>query len=208
MYGFFIDFDNNGRADFVVVIEEPTGKSSLVSYYNNFARDSYYISAAIYTSYSNAFGSQVYGASARGIYTTLSDKKYAFVANQITRTSFCNLQPPVAEYVIGRSNNYIEDFTVTYHNQEYNEFGEKIRLNVEQAAWSPIIPNSNLLIEINEPSSIDWTIQLLINPTDSFLLVGIILSLILILIGGIIIYIHLKEKKEDEESRNPQLDFF
>ena len=138
----------------------------------------------------------------------MSDTKYPFVANQITRTSFAALEPPTAIYVIGRSNNYIEDFTLTYYTQDYNSNDQPTALNVQSTSWSPIIPNSNLFIGIYDGSSSKWVIQLLINPTDSFLLVGMVLSLILIIIGIIIIYIHMKEKKEDEESRNPQLDFF
>lgn len=207
-YGFLIDLDNNGRQDFVLVTLGSNKTTELLGFYNNFARDSYYITAATYTSGSDAYGSKVYGASYRGVFTTLSDNKQPFVAHQMTRSAFTALESPIGMYVIGRSNNYIEDFTLTYPIQKYDDSGAKTSLSVESFSWTPIIPNSHLLIDINNKFSSGWNIRLLINPTDSFLLVGIILSLILIVIGGVIIYIHMKEKKEDEESRNPQLDFF
>lgn len=207
-YGIFLDFDDNGREDFIIVYQDATGKAAIVTFYNNYSKDSYYISSSVYTAGSGNFGSHVYGVCVRGIYTTLSDSKYPFVANQITRTSFGALEPPNAVYVIGRSNNYIEDFTLTYYIQEYGANNEPTGLKVQQTSWSPIIPNSNLFIGIYDGYSTKWAIQLLINPTDSFLLVGMVLTIILIVIGIVIIYIHMKEKKEDEESRNPQLDFF
>ena len=208
MYCFVLDFDDNGRMDFVIVERGINGTTTLRTFYNNYSRDSYYLTAATFTGGEESFGSKPYGVSYRGIFTTLSDKKQPFVTHQLTRTSFAALQSPIATYVIGRSNNYIEDFTLTYPIQNYNADGSKSSLTVETFEWSPIIPNSHLLISIHGLFASNWNIQLLINPTDSFLLVGIILSLILIVIGGIIIYIHMKEKKEDEETRNPQLDFF
>jgi integrin alpha FG-GAP repeat containing protein 1 len=208
MYAFFVDFDDNGKIDFVVVKLGDSQTSVLKTYYNNFSRDSYYITATSYTTSSSSYGSKLFAASYRGIFTTLNDKQKVFVAHQITRTAYGALEQPIAMYVIGRSNNYIEDFTLSYPIQIYSDNGARKELSVESNSWSPIIPNSHLLIDINEKSSSNWNIRLLINPADSFLLVGIILSLILIIIGGIIIYIHMKEKKEDEEFRNPQLDFF
>lgn len=212
MYGFFIDFDDNGRQDFILVATDENKTTTLLTFYNNYSRDSYYLTASAHTSniYSSGetYGSKVYGVSFRGIFTTLNDNKHPFVTHQITRTSHGALESPVGIYVIGRSNNYIEDFTLTYPIQKYSSSGAKTSLSVERFSWTPIIPNSHLIIDISEKLSSSWNIKLLINPTDSFLLVGIILSLILVIIGGIIIYIHMKEKKEDEESRNPQLDFF
>ena len=208
LYGFLIDFDDNGRMDIVLVATGTDGTTNLLSFYNNFARDSYYITATSYTTSSKAFGSKVYGASFRGIYTTLSDTNRAFVSAQLIRTTCGALESPVATFAIGRSNNYIEDFTATYPIQKYTKAGGKERLSVESRSWTPIIPNSHLLIDLSSKYGSQWGIKLLINPTDSFILVGFILTLILGIIGGIIIYLHVQEKKEDEESRNPQLDFF
>lgn len=208
IYGFVMDFDDNGRLDFVIIKRSADGISALQAFYNNYSRDSYYVTASTYTNSDSSYGFKGFGVSARGVYTTLSDNKQVFVSEQLTRSSYGALQNSLASYAIGRSNNYIEDFTVAYHNQKINDKDEKYSLEVEKKSWSPIIPNSHLLIDIHEMSSSSWGIKLLINPTDSFILVGVILTLILILIGGLIIYIHLKEKKEDEQSRNPQLDFF
>jgi hypothetical protein len=208
MYSFLVDFDDNGRMDIVIVAMGDDGTSVLLSYYNNFARDSYYITAITYTTSDDSYGSKVYGINYRGVYTTLHDKNQAFMATQLSRTSYGSLESPVASYAIGRSNNYIEEFTLEYPIQKFNSDGSKDKLQIESKVWTPIIPNSHLLIDIHDKSASKWSIKLLINPTDSFLLVGIILSFILCIIGGIIVYIHMKEKKEDEESRNPGLDFF
>ena len=205
-YGFVMDFDDDGRIDFVVIERYGNKKTSIASFYNNFSRDSYYVSASIFTHSPNSYGFKPFGVFCRGVYTSLSDHKSVFVSSQLTRTSYTALQNPVATYAIGRSNNFIEDFTVSYPHQ-IDDRVNKPSVKVERRNWSPIIPNSNLLIGINQLESIKWTIQLLINPTQSFLLIGITLTVILMVIGGVIIYIHIKEKREDEESRNPNLDF-
>jgi len=207
-YGFLMDFDNDGVSDFVVITEDEEGNSSVLAFYNNYSRDSYYISASTYTHSTSSYGDKVHGINYRGIYTSLSDHKHAFMSQQLTRTSYAALQDTMGSYAIGRSNNYIEDFTLSYHHQKVDSDGEKSSLEIEKKVWTPIIPNSYLLIDIHDLDSGDWKIKLLINPTDSFLLVGIIVSLILTIMGGFIIYMHMQEKKEDKQHRNPNLDFF
>eukprot|EP00344_Euplotes_crassus_P011234 CAMPEP_0196995026 /NCGR_PEP_ID=MMETSP1380-20130617/1219_1 /TAXON_ID=5936 /ORGANISM="Euplotes crassus, Strain CT5" /LENGTH=642 /DNA_ID=CAMNT_0042410577 /DNA_START=126 /DNA_END=2055 /DNA_ORIENTATION=+ len=208
LYAFFLDFDDNGREDIILVGMGTSGKTVARAFYNNYARDSYYITATSYTSSSSSFGSKVYGSTYRGIYTTLQDSNKVFVSFQNVRNSYGALEAPVATFAIGRSNNYIEDFTATYPIQKYTKAGGKDKLSVEVNTWTPIIPNSHLLVDLSAKTANKWGIKLLINPTDSFILVGIILTLILIIIGGIIIYIHRQEKKEDDKERNPGLDFF
>lgn len=208
MYIFLLDYDDNGRMDIGIVAIGDSNTTVLLAFYNNYAKDSYYVTAITYTQSGDSYGSKVYGVNYRGVYTTLHDSNKVFAINQLSRTAFGSLESPVAYYAIGRSNNYIEDFTLTYPIQKYTNEGSQDKLSVESRVWTPIIPNSHLMIDIHEKSDSNWSIQLLINPTDSFLLVGIILTFILMIIAGILVYIHIKEKKEDEESRNPQLDFF
>lgn len=74
MYGFFFDFDENGRNDFVVVYSDSNGKSTIKTFYNHYSRDSYFMIASVYTASSSLYGSKVYGASTRGLYTSLKDK--------------------------------------------------------------------------------------------------------------------------------------
>ena len=207
-YAFAMDFDDNGRLDFVVVSKYSNGSTGIQPFYNNYSRDSYYVTSTAYTHHSSSYGIKPHGVFCRGIYTTLSDTKHVFVSQQLIRTSYGALEDPVAKFAIGRSNNYIEDFTLTYPSQKLNSAGDKVSLTANRNSWTPIIPNSNLLIRIESEYTSGWGIRLLINPTDSFILVGVILVLLLIIIGVVIVYIHLKEKKEDEEARNPQLDFF
>ena len=66
-YGFFLDFDDNGRADFIIVYQDKNGKAALATFYNNYSKDSYYISSSTFTSSSGSFGSKVYGVWTRGV---------------------------------------------------------------------------------------------------------------------------------------------
>lgn len=73
---------------------------------------------------------------------------------------------------MGRTNNYVEDFTVGYSGKQ-------------TYTWTPIIPNSRLIIT---PTGSDWKLGVYVNPNTKIRDVIIITVVILILIGiGIII---------------------
>ena len=200
-----MDFDHNARNDIVLVTKDENNKTSLASFYNNYNEDSYYVSASIHTTSSSAYGQKVYGVNCRAIYTSLSDDGHTFTSQQLTRSSYGALEEGIAVYEIGRSNNFVEDFTVTYQDQKINSAEVPYCLSVRSRSWTPIIPNSQLIIDIHKLD--DWEITLLVNPNEKFLLVGVVITLLLIGTGAVIIWMRIKEKREDEKERNPLLNF-
>ena len=103
--------------------------------------------------------------------------------------SHTRLQLPYVLFGLGRINNYIEDFTagITRPTSWYN-------------SWSPIIPNSQLIITPPVAKN-DWKIEIYINPTKAMALIIISTLIVLFIIGLVIIIFHIKEKEQDRKDR-------
>lgn len=61
----------------------------------------------------NNYGSVDLGSSFRAVITSLDEVKFTMIATQLPTQSGFNLQSPMVQMSVGRSNNYIEDFTVS-----------------------------------------------------------------------------------------------
>ena len=110
---------------------------------------------------------------------------------------------------IGRSNGFIQTFTCALalsvrkylHNLVY-------RTKNPLREWSPIIPNSQLIVQAAVTEADDWTLELFVSPTKQLYLIILTLvgALILILIG--IIIIHAKEQKQDKKLQQSAFSYF
>ena len=104
---------------------------------------------------------------------------------------------PYSYLGVGRSNNYVESFTAAY-----SVAGERsIRV------WTPIIPNSQLIIFAPEMDTTNWTLELFINPTSSLALIVIACGICLFIIGVVIIILHIGEKKDDKKKISKAIQF-
>ncbi len=74
--------------------------------------------------------------------TNIDGDKTISLLNQKYQWNYGSLQLPFVTIGLGRTNNYIEDLTVGYSG-----------INLKQA-WTPIIPNSQLVVKPNIGS--DW----------------------------------------------------
>lgn len=89
---------------------------------------------------------------------------------------------------LGRINNYIEDFNLGVAKK-----------GSWSNSWSPIIPNSQLLISVNDNDTTQWNIEIFINPTETLWIICLCTIAVLIILGGFIVYFHWQEKKEDRK---------
>jgi len=143
------------------------------------------------------FGSAMAGATFRYIVTTLDDQKYVRVASQAPQTSYNSLELPYTHNGIGRSNNYLESFNVAYsHHDNQNQ----VRV------FTPIIPNSQLIITANDIDAKSWNLELFISPMEYLIVIVFAASAVLVISGVVIIILHWQEKKEDNNNRL-QIDF-
>lgn len=67
--------------------------------------------------------------------------------------------------------------------------------------WTPIIPNSQLIVYPISNSASKWKIGIYIQPTTAVIVVIVVTSIILIILACIILYYHKKEKDEDKSAR-------
>ena len=108
------------------------------------------------------------------------------------------LQIPYAYIGVGRSNNYVESFTAAY------SIGGTRSIRV----WTPIIPNSHLIVFSPDLNVNNWTLELFINPTSSLALIVISCIICLVLIGIVVIVLHVGEKSEDNRNKEKVIDYF
>jgi len=108
------------------------------------------------------------------------------------------MQMPYSYLGVGRSNNYVESF-----NAATSIRGERaIRV------WTPIIPNSQLIIFAQEKETVLWGLELFINPTSSLAIIVIACLICLIIIGVVIIILHIGEKQEDKRNKQKAFNYF
>lgn len=74
--------------------------------------------------------------------------------------------------------------------------------------WTPIIPNSQLIVFANGASVNDWGLELFISPTKQLYIIVLCCAVSLLAIGIAIITLHCREKQEDRKKREQHFDFF
>ncbi len=100
---------------------------------------------------------------------------------------------PFSQIGIGRSNNFIESFTVS------NFVNGTRSLRV----WTPIIPKSVLFIVTgdNGQEAETWSLDVLIKPSEKMIMIILVDSVFLLVLGLIIIVLHMVEKAEDRREK-------
>ena len=124
--------------------------------------------------------------------TELDMNRVQFHSTQSPTSAYNRLARPYNIYGIGRTNSYIEELYVALPRREDNS-----------KVWSPIIPNSYLIISPNDSDPEQWFLELFASPTDKIGLIIIISVGCLIIIGSIVLWRYNKERKED--SRENQI---
>jgi len=154
----FIDIDEDGRLD-LLLQKTTNGKPEIVILYNNIVSDSFFLKALAVNSKlsknNNFYGNNGIGTSYRFVVTDLDDNKYVSVGAQTYQSGYMSLQLPYSFLGIGRSNNYVENFYAA------------CSVNGKRAVrmWTPIIPNSQLIIFVGDAMVENWGLELFINPT-------------------------------------------
>ncbi len=138
------------------------------------------------------------GPSFRCVGTDLSDNKHVLIGSQQFQQSYNALLMPYAYIGVGRSNNYVENF----HTALATTSKRSVR------SWTPIIPNSQLIIQATEANEKNWNLELFINPTDMLPLIVVACLVCLVLIGIVIIVFHVKEKQEDRRNKAKAFNYF
>ena len=165
--------------------------------YNNYVRDTFFIKALMLNSY-KSYGDVVIGPSFRAVITDLNDEKKVVIGSQLTQSSYHSLQLPYAYVGVGRSNNYVEQFTAGY----------SVAGNRAIRPWSPIIPNSQLIVQAGSSNTNMCNLELFVSPTSALPMIIIACAICLVIIGVIICVLYYREKMDDRRERNTIISYF
>lgn len=116
-------------------------------------------------------------------------------------TSGTRLQLPYTFFGLGRTNNYIENFVMAVAK---NGSGSEDW----SFMWTPIIPNSQLIIAANDVLTRKWDIDIFISPTEALFKICISTVAVLVVLGAFIMYFHWQEKKEDRKENEQSYSIF
>jgi len=148
--------------------------------YNNIDRTAFFLKARMISD--SKVGTPVSEASYRCVLTDLNDVKFVAVSGSSGQTAYHSLNTPYSHVGIGRSNNFIEQFTVSNFVN-----GKRVLRQ-----WSPIIPKSILFVVSNlSGEESKWSLDLLSKPSDKIPVVLIVDGLFLLILGLVIIVLHL-----------------
>ena len=171
-------------------------KYGLKAYFNYLNKENYFLKASGKKDGKNK-GDAIIGSSFQAIKTEINGYKHPFIANQLTSVTNARLQVPYIFVGLGRINNYIEN--LNFGVAKKGSWSRK---------WSPIIPNSQLMITPSDIDPENWTIEIFINPTEALWIIILSTIVVLIILGIAIIYFHAKEKREDKEDQENAYEIF
>lgn len=171
--------------------------------YNNIVTDAFFLKAMTLNTEPEGndsaqyFGDVCIGCNYRMVVTDLQDRKFILLGNQAFQATYSSLMLPYAFLGVGRSNNYIE----------YLYVASSVEGHKSERMWTPIIPNSQLIVFADSHVVDNWALELFISPTQQLYLIVASCCLALIVIGIVIIVLHCKEKQEDKRKRDTNFDF-
>eukprot|EP01118_Nematostelium_gracile_P010163 TRINITY_DN3480_c0_g1_i1.p1 TRINITY_DN3480_c0_g1~~TRINITY_DN3480_c0_g1_i1.p1 ORF type:complete len:400 (+),score=115.25 TRINITY_DN3480_c0_g1_i1:526-1725(+) len=191
----FVDLDEDGALDIIVLATGKDGQQELVPVYNNFFNDAYFLKAMGVNGQRGLTSEKAYGVNLPGAvikYTvsSLAGAKTVVQGVQLSQSGNLALQTPYQLFGLGRASNYIEEI---YLGVSYKSD------SVHYHMWSGVIPNSQLVAIPYKPNSPeDWTLDLFIRSSGIVLWVVVAEVSCLIATGGAIAFFTWKEKKEDK----------
>jgi integrin alpha FG-GAP repeat containing protein 1 len=157
-------------------------KPQIKAYFNYLNKENYFLKSAG-KSHSKSSGDPCIGCSFQALKTDLQGDRHPIVSSQSYGMSLTRLALPYSFFGLDRTNNYIENFN----------FGVA-KTKDWSHQWSPIIPNSQLLLSANNQNPEKWGIEIFINPTEALWIIIVSTVLVLILLGSCIVFYHWKEK--------------
>jgi integrin alpha FG-GAP repeat containing protein 1 len=144
-YSSFLDLDENGQLD-LIIVTKTENSYEILGYYNNYIYDVFFLKS-VTLSVKDFFVTNELGANYRYIITNLSGSRRMDVSYQGIQTSDLYLNLPYSFIGIGRSNNYIENFHVISNTHAPGQENYKL--------FTPIIPNSQLIISKQLSTDVD-----------------------------------------------------
>lgn len=202
--GLFFDINEAGTLSFIL----PSNYNNNYFFFN-YKRNIYFIKSKLMNDLDDFYDVN-FGASYRYIVTDKKGDRHMDVGFQLAQTSDMNIPVPYTIMGLDDTNNYVEYFqtisgnilnnSIKFERSEEDNFKEN----------SPIIPNTQMMISkyYNKKKKIEWNVDLIVQPMEQIWLFLLIVIIVLLIVLGFIIYLHLKEVKEEQKETNKFKSWF
>ena len=194
--GLFFDIDEAGTLSMIL----STNKNKNFFFYN-YRRNVYFIKSKLMNDKDYYYDVNL-GASFRYIVTDKDGDRRMDVSFQMAQTSDMNIPLPYSLIGLDDTNNYVEYFESESGNILKGKGVEFEKSDEEDYKGnSPIIPNTQMMISkyYSGEKTIEWNVDLIVQPMEQIWLFFIIVVIVLLIVLGIIIYLHIKEVKEEQK---------
>ena len=202
-------FDINESGSLGLIVKDESGNNH---FFFNFRKNTYFVKAKLMNYKDVKFYSDAnIGASFRYIVTDQSGARHMDISSQLAQTSDMNIPLPYSLSGINETNNYIENFQIlsgNYYTNDDNTFKSKEFRNFMK--YTPIIPNTQMKIYKfkNDEDKYEWYADLIVEPTDSLIIIVIILIAVMLVILGVVIYLYVREVKEEKKEESKFKSWF
>ena len=139
------------------------------------------------------------GATFRYIVTNQDGDRHMEISSQLPQTSDMNMPLPFSLSGLGETNNYVENFQIMSGNY-YKTASFKDDEHKNFMYYTPIIPNTQMKIfKFKNEGKYEWLIELIVQPMDQIVILVIIMIVVMLSLLGVIIYLHVREVKEEQK---------
>ncbi|KAI7834432.1 hypothetical protein BX661DRAFT_139245 [Kickxella alabastrina] len=193
----FFDIDGSGTADLLVHYLDSAGSRRVSAIYNNFFTDAFFIKALACPTnekHVRSYSGFLPGATFKYLVVSDSGEKHVAQSVQAPQSAYRALFTPYTIIGIGRTNNYIEDFSV----------GSSSQLGVHERSFEGLIPNSQVIVfPVNTTS--EWRLELYMNRSEStpYILATLLSSMGLLAIT--VFALGAMERKADQREKQRAL---
>jgi hypothetical protein len=202
--GVFYDINESGLLSLIVQNDKLENFFIL-----NYRKNTYFVKSKLMND-KKAYYDANLGASFRYIVTDRDGSRHMDLWYQLAQTSDMNIPLPYSLIGIGETNNYIENFQILSGNyyKDLSMFKDSSKRNFKDQ--TPIIPNTQMVIFkfLNDASKYEWYIDLIVLPMDSLVVIALVIVGVMLAILGVIIYLHIREVKEEQKETNKFKSWF
>ena len=202
--GIFFDINESGSLG--LIIQNDENKTHFIY---NYRKNAFFVKAKLMNDINNYYDSNV-GATFRYIATDSDGDRYMDISYQLAQTSDNNIPLPFSLVGLGDTSNYVEYFEIISGNyyQDKELFDDDEFRNYK--TQTPIVPNTQMAVfkYINEEGKYEWHLDLFVLPTDSLLIIALVIVVVMLIILGVIIYLHVREVKEEQKETNKFKSWF
>jgi len=202
----FFDINESGSLGLIVQDEY-----NVNHFYFNYRNNTFFIKSKLMNDKNeNLFTDTNLGTYFRYIVTAKSGERHMDISYQLAQTSDGNIPLPYSLIGLGETNNYVENYQIISGNyyKDKDLFDDKENRNFMK--YTPIIPNTQMKIFKfkNSKNLYEWHVELIVQPMDSLIVIVLALIGVMIVILCVIIYLHVREVKEEQTETNKFKSWF